>query len=102
MEVKTVCLFVDNLEPLFVLTIDQGQDAETQEEAWKEGCTCQAQGINQYIGDWSSVMNKSVVSNARVRPVIQTFYSQDLFIPHKLAKVLHCEDLGLQRNIKHR
>lgn len=49
MEVKTVCLFVDNLEPLFVLTIDQGQDAETQEEAWKEGCTCQAQGINQYI-----------------------------------------------------
>lgn len=41
MKVKIVGLFVDgNLEPLFVLTIDQGQDAETQEEAWKEGCTC--------------------------------------------------------------
>lgn len=53
----------------FGLSIDQGQDAETQEEARQEGSTCQAQGINLEM-DLSSILNKTVVSNARVRPVI--------------------------------
>lgn len=37
-----------DIEILSGLPTDQGQDAETQEEAWKEGCTCQTQGINLY------------------------------------------------------
>lgn len=61
------CLCELRCECVVSFLIDQGKDAEVQEEAQEEGSCCQTQGINQFLTDQSSVtinrFNKSIGSH---------------------------------------